>query len=130
MNMSDDCLAALVRLYKVTCVTALSEMVGMDGTPNNNQLDASIEAGVRAVAEAVGKGLAPASPRAVPDGWRETILSVLSALDVATGDSDPNIDPDMNDDEVREEYPEVWAMQQLSAMLAAAPPIDAPGSKR
>lgn len=62
-----------------------------------------------------------AQPRAVPDGWRETILSVLSALDVATGDSDPNIGPDMNDDEVREEYPEVWAMQQLSAMLAAAP---------
>jgi hypothetical protein len=49
------------------------------------------------------------------------VLAVLSALDVATGDSDPNIDPDMTDDEVRDEYPEVWAMQQLSALLAASP---------
>lgn len=57
MNMSDDCLAALVRLYKVTSVTALSEWVGMDGTPNDNQLDASIEAGVRAVAEATAKAI-------------------------------------------------------------------------
>jgi hypothetical protein len=75
MNMSDDCLVALVRLYKVTCVTALSEMVGMDGAPNDNQLDASIEAGVRAVAEAVGEGLAPpaeaASKRTAADDLRD-----------------------------------------------------------
>lgn len=57
MNLSENRLAALVRLYKVACVTALSEMVGMDGTPNDNQLDASIEAGVRAVAEAVAKAI-------------------------------------------------------------------------
>jgi hypothetical protein len=55
----------------------------------------------------------------VPDGWREAILAVIDALDKATGDSDPNIDPDMTDKEVRDEYPEVWSMQQLTAMIAA-----------
>jgi len=68
------------------------------------------------------KNLASAAPRqAVPGGWVETIRAVVDALDKATGDSDPNMDDDLTDDEVREEFPEVWAMQQLSAMLAAAP---------
>lgn len=58
----------------------------------------------------------------VPDGVRETIMAVLSALDKSTGDSDPNIGPDMTDEEVRDEYPDVWAMQQLTGLLAAAPP--------
>jgi hypothetical protein len=57
----------------------------------------------------------------VRDGWKDMVRSVLSALDKATGDTDPNIDPDMTDDEVRDEYPEIWAMQQLSALLAASP---------
>lgn len=69
-----------------------------------------------------------AQPRAVPDGMgeavlvpRETLLAIVSALDVATGDSDPNIDPDMTDDEVRDEYPEVWAMRQLSGLITTSP---------
>jgi hypothetical protein len=88
-------------------------MVGMDGTPNNNQLDASIEAGVRAVAEAVGKGLAPASPRAVPDGWvlvpREPTVEMKEAAEGF------NYSYDLDD---------AWHL-----MLAAVPPIDAPDSK-
>lgn len=60
-------------------------------------------------------------PVAVPAGWRDTVRAVLTVLDKATGDTDPNIDPDMSDDEVRDEYPEIWAMQQLSALLSAAP---------
>lgn len=56
---------------------------------------------------------------AVPDGWRDVVSKVLTALDKATGDTDPNIDPDMTDDEVRDEYPEIWAMQKLSALLDA-----------
>jgi hypothetical protein len=47
-------LAQLVRIYKVATVTAISEMVGMDGTPPASQLvDALIEAGVKAVADAI-----------------------------------------------------------------------------
>ena len=42
-------------------------------------------------------------PVAVPDGWINTVRAVLTALDKATGDTDPNIDPDMTDDEVRDE---------------------------
>jgi hypothetical protein len=48
----------------------------------------------------------------------EIILRVLTALDIASGDSDPNIDPDMTDDEVRSEYPVVWSMQQLTSLAS------------
>jgi hypothetical protein len=48
----------------------------------------------------------------------EIILQVLTVLDIASGDSDPNIDPDMTDDEVRSEYPVVWAMQQLTSLAS------------
>ena len=60
---------------------------------------------------------------AVPDGWMDVVRAVISALDSASGDSDPNIDPKMTDDEIRDEYPEIWAMQQLSGLLAAAPEV-------
>ena len=46
-----------VHLYKVTSVMALSEMVGMDGDPNNRQFDASIEIGIKAVIDACGLDL-------------------------------------------------------------------------
>jgi hypothetical protein len=74
---------------------------------------------LRAVLEHFAQTLG--EPVAVPDGWVNTIRVVLTALDKATGDTDPNIDPDMTDDEVRDEYPEIWAMQQLSSLLSAAP---------
>jgi len=41
----------LLRVYKVACVQALAEMVGMDGKPNDYQLDHSIEVGLRAAFE-------------------------------------------------------------------------------
>jgi len=46
-----------VHLYKVASVTALSEMVGMNGDPNNHQFDASIEIGIKAVIDACGLDL-------------------------------------------------------------------------
>lgn len=55
------------------------------------------------------------------ESWRPVVSKVLTALDIATGDTDPNIDPDMTDDEVRDEYPEIWAMQKLSLLLANQP---------
>lgn len=50
---------------------------------------------------------------------REHLSAVLTALDIATGDTDPSIDYDMSDDDVRQELPAVWAMQQIAGMLAA-----------
>ena len=52
----------------------------------------------------------------VPDGWRQTLLECISVLDISTGDTDPNT----SDEEMRDEYPEVWVMQKLSELLAAA----------
>lgn len=46
-------LASLVRIYKVAVVNAISEMVGMNGTPNGHQLDASIDVGIAAVVAAI-----------------------------------------------------------------------------
>lgn len=51
--------------------------------------------------------------------WRAIVARVLTVLDMATGDTDPNIAPDMTDDEVCAEYPEIWACQQLSGLLTA-----------
>jgi hypothetical protein len=69
-SFSDEQMDALVRKYKVTCVAALAQMVGMDGEPTNHQLDASIEAGVRAVALAV----ASRSAGAVIDAKYDDVL--------------------------------------------------------
>lgn len=48
---------------------------------------------------------------------KDTLLSLISALDRATGDTDPSVDPDSTDEEVRREYPVFWVCQQLSALL-------------
>ena len=45
-------------------------------------------------------------------------LTVVNALDGALGDTDPSIDPDATDDDVRDEHPVFWACQQMSAALA------------
>ena len=53
------------------------------------------------------------------------IEHIVSALDSALGDTDPNY-VDMTDEEVRDEDPMFWACQQLSALmmeLRKAPPV-------
>lgn len=52
---------------------------------------------------------------------RDNLLSIISTIDNALGDTDPSIDADATDEEVRADYPIFWACQQLSAMLPPAP---------
>jgi len=99
--VTDDALDAAHEVYEKACgITAI---------------DWALRAALESFAHTLGE------PVAVPDEWRDTVCAVLTVLDKSTGDTDPNIDPDMTDDEVRDEYPEIWAMQQLSALLTAAP---------
>ena len=47
------------------------------------------------------------------------VRDAISALDDALGDTDPVIDAEATDEEVRDEQPVFWACQRLSAALAA-----------
>lgn len=47
----------------------------------------------------------------------ETLRKIFGALDQALGDTDPFLDPDMTDEEVRDEEPLFWAAQKLSAEI-------------
>ena len=47
------------------------------------------------------------------------VRDAVSALDDALGDTDPVIDAEATDEEVRDEQPVFWACQCLSAALAA-----------
>lgn len=47
----------------------------------------------------------------------ETLRKIFSALDDALGDTDPFLDPDMTDDEIRDEEPLFWAAQKLYAEI-------------
>lgn len=76
---------------------------------------------IQMLADALDAHLATHDAVVSGESWRPVVSRVLTALDIATGDTDPNIDPDMTDDEVRDEYPEIWAMQQLSLLLANQP---------
>jgi hypothetical protein len=47
---------------------------------------------------------------------KSKIKEILLVLDDYLGDSDPYIDPDWTDDDIREEYPILWTFQQLVLM--------------
>lgn len=53
-----------------------------------------------------------------PVGWRDTVSRVLTVLDKATGDTDPNIAMELTDDDIRGDYPLIWSCQQLAGLLA------------
>ena len=48
----------------------------------------------------------------------EKLRELASCLDRALGDTDPSINPDYTDDEIKRDYPVFWVCQQLNAILA------------
>lgn len=50
---------------------------------------------------------------------RDVLLALISALDCALGDTDPSIDPDYTDEEVKRDYPVFWVCRQLVAIRSA-----------
>lgn len=59
------------------------------------------------------------TPPATPAGLgAEKLRELASCLDRALGDTDPSINPDYTDDEIKRDYPVFWVCQQLNAILA------------
>ena len=49
------------------------------------------------------------------------IKAVTDVLDTVLGDTDPEIDDDWTDEEIRDEYPIMWCMQQLTKFVNKSP---------
>lgn len=52
---------------------------------------------------------------------RKKLIKIHSALDAFLGDTSPDIDLDMTDDEIAEEEPVLWAAQKLAALIGDDP---------
>lgn len=48
----------------------------------------------------------------------DQLKSVSDALDQALGDSDPMIDPNMTDNEIKAEYPVLWACSKINKLIS------------
>jgi hypothetical protein len=48
---------------------------------------------------------------------KKELEEIFDVLDEYLGDTDPNIPDDMNDEEVKEEYPILWVTQQISKLI-------------
>lgn len=46
-----------------------------------------------------------------------TLKECVSVLDKALGDTDPCIDEEITEDEIKEEYPMFWVCQNLSLLI-------------
>ncbi|WP_425909018.1 hypothetical protein [Nitrobacter sp. TKz-YC02] len=55
---------------------------------------------------------------------RDVLLTLISVLDCALGDTDPSIDPDYTDDEVKRDYPVFWVCQQLATLSHQPAPVE------
>ena len=49
------------------------------------------------------------------------IKAVTDVLDTVLGDTDPEIDDDWTEEEIRDEYPIMWCMQQLTKFVNKSP---------
>lgn len=65
-----------------------------------------------------------ARPATVPEGWRERLQRIASALNGTLGDTDPYFPDGTTDENIRDEEPVWWAARELNIMLAAAPQPD------
>jgi hypothetical protein len=58
------------------------------------------------------------APRVEADALLDAAREAFEALDVALGDTDPSIDDEATDEDVRNEHPVFWAAQRLSKAIA------------
>ena len=55
---------------------------------------------------------------AEPVAWKKRLVEIHDALSYELGDTDPHIEDDMTDEEVREEMPVFWAAKEVAALIA------------
>ena len=53
-----------------------------------------------------------------PVAWKRRLVEIHDALSYELGDTDPHIEDDMTDEEVREEMPVFWAAKEVAALIA------------
>ncbi len=53
--------------------------------------------------------------------WKRRLVEIHDALSYELGDTDPHIEDDMTDEEVREEMPVFWAAKEVATLIGDAP---------
>ena len=56
-----------------------------------------------------------------PVAWKRRLVEIHDALSYELGDTDPHIEDDMTDEEVREEMPVFWAAKEVATLIGDAP---------
>ena len=56
-----------------------------------------------------------------PVAWKRRLVEIHDALSYELGDTDPHIEDDMTDEEVREELPVFWAAKEVAKLMDEAP---------
>ena len=56
-----------------------------------------------------------------PAAWKRRLVEIHDALSYELGDTDPYIEDDMTDEEVREEMPVFWAAKEVATLIGDAP---------
>ena len=56
-----------------------------------------------------------------PVAWKRRLAEIHDALSYELGDTDPHIEDDMTDEEVREEMPVFWAAKEVATLIGDAP---------
>ena len=52
-----------------------------------------------------------------PVAWKKRLVEIHDALSYELGDTDPHIEDDMTDAEVREEMPVFWAAKEVAKLI-------------
>ena len=56
-----------------------------------------------------------------PVAWKRRLVEIHDALSYELGDTDPHIEDDMTDEEMREEMPVFWAAKEVAKLMDEAP---------
>ena len=56
-----------------------------------------------------------------PVAWKKRLVEIHDALSYELGDTDPHIEDDMTEEEVREEMPVFWAAKEVAKLMDEAP---------
>lgn len=56
-----------------------------------------------------------------PAAWKRRLVEIHDALSYELGDTDPHIEDDMTDEEVREEMPVFWAAKEVAELIDEVP---------
>ena len=84
---------------------------------NELHWDASDKIAIAACREA----LAQKDEQEQPVAWKRRLVEIHDALSYELGDTDPHIEDDMTDEEVREEMPVFWAAKEVAKLIGDAP---------